>query len=194
MRVYYIRHGQSEGNISNRHHAWSQVSLTEKGKQDAAMAGRLLRNVKFDKVYTSDLIRTIQTQKIALPEVESEALYMLREVNVGNLLGRLVEDCVAEYGESYFANRDVTNFAPYGGESREMLQQRIRKFLTMMEQSDYETVAVFGHGTYIQNMVDVVTGQNHDKKQFPCHNGSVTVLEYVDGYWRILAWNCTEFT
>lgn len=193
MKVYYIRHGQSEGNISDCHHAWSQVSLTEQGKQDAAMAGRLLRNVKFDKVYTSDLIRTIQTRKIALPEVESEALFLLREVNVGNLLGRRVGDCAAEYGESYFANRAETNFAPYGGESREMLQQRIREFLTMMEQSDCETVAVFGHGTYIQNMVDVVTGQVHDKKKFPCHNGSVTVLEFKDGYWRVLAWNCREF-
>ena len=71
MRLYFIRHGQSEGNISDRHNAWAQVSLTEKGKQDAAMAGRILKNVHFDKVYTSDLIRTIQTQKISLPEVES---------------------------------------------------------------------------------------------------------------------------
>ena len=193
MRLYFIRHGQSEGNISDRHNAWAQVSLTEKGKQDAAMAGRILKNVHFDKVYTSDLIRTIQTQKIALPEVESEALFLLREVNVGNLLGRRVGDCAAEYGEEYYANRFATNFAPYGGESYEDLSQRIRQFLTMMENSPYETVAVFGHGTYMTVLLDVVTGQNHDKKQFPCHNGSVTVLEYVDGYWRILAWNCREF-
>jgi len=193
MKLYFIRHGQSEGNINGRHNAWAQVSLTEKGKQDAAMAGRLIRNVHFDKVYTSDLIRTIQTQKIALPDAEAEALFMLREINVGNLLGRRVEDCAAEYGEAYWANRLATDFSPYGGESREDLHRRIREFLTMMEHSDYETVAVFGHGTYIQNVADVVSGQILEKRQFPCDNGSVTILEFKDGFWCINAWNDTEF-
>lgn len=194
MKLYFIRHGQSEGNISGRHNAWAQVSLTEKGKQDAAMAGRLLKNVHFDKVYTSDLIRTIQTQQIALPNAESEALFLLREVNVGNLLGRRIEDCAAEYGEEYYANRFETNFAPYGGESYEDLSQRIRQFLTMMENSSYETVAVFGHGTYMTVLLDVVTGVHHNKRTLSCSNGNVSVFSFRDGVWRLDAWNCTEFT
>ena len=63
----------------------------------------------------------------------------------------------------------------------------------MMEHSDYETVAVFGHGTYIQNVADVVSGQILEKRQFPCDNGSVTILEFKDGFWCINAWNDTEF-
>ena len=193
MKVYFVRHGQSEGNISGRHNAWAQVPLTEKGKADAAMAGRLLKGISFDKVYTSDLIRAIQTKEIAMPDVEYEVLPLLREISVGDLLGRRVGDCAAEYGASYWENRWMSNFAPYGGESREDLHKRIREFLAMLEKTDYENVAVFGHGTYCHNILSAITGMVYDNHQLPCHNGSVSVFEFKDGIWRLESWNCREF-
>jgi broad specificity phosphatase PhoE len=193
MKVYFVRHGQSEGNISGRHNAWSQVPLTEQGRLDAAMAGRMLKGIPFDKVYTSDLIRAIETKEIAMPGVEYEVLPMLREVCVGHLLGRKIEDCAAEYGEIYFTNRWNTDFSPYGGESREELHQRIREFLSMLEKTDYENVAVFGHGTYCHCIFSAITGLFYDSTQLPCHNGSVSVFEFKNGIWRLEAWNCREF-
>lgn len=193
MKVYLIRHGQSEGNISGRHNAWSQVSLTEKGKADAAMAGRLLKGIHFDKVYTSDLIRTIQTKEIALPDAEYEVLPLLREVCVGNLLGRKITDCIEEYGEPYNINRYNTDYSPYGGESREDLHKRILEFFSMLEKTDYENVAVFGHGTYFHCIFSAFTGILYDSRQFPCYNGSVSVMEFKDGFWRLESWNCREF-
>ena len=193
MKVYFVRHGQSEGNISGRHNAWAQVPLTEKGKADAAMAGRLLKGISFDKVYTSDLIRAIQTKEIAMPGVESETLFMLREVCVGNLLGRAAVDCIQEYGEAYLHSRRVTDWSAYGGESREDLHKRIRQFLSMLEKTDYENVAVFGHGTYCHCILSAITGLQYDATQLPCHNGSVSVFEFRDGIWRLESWNCREF-
>ena len=128
-----------------------------------------------------------------MPDAKYEVLPILREVNVGNLLGRRIVDCEAEYGPSYMENRYLTNFAPYGGEDRAALQQRIREFLTMLEQAPYETVAVFGHGTYIMNLLDVITGVHHNKRQICCDNGSVTVIEFDGGLWHLRAWNCREF-
>ena len=191
MKLYFIRHGQSEGNAGRYHNSWLQVNLTEKGKEDARMAGRLLKGIPFDKVYTSDLIRTIQTKEIALPGVESEALEMLREMNVGSLLGRKIDDCAAEYGESYYHNRRVKDYSSYGGESYEMLCDRVRKFLTMMETSGYERVAVFCHRYYMEAVADVVTGARHNNA-LRCTNGSVSVFEFDEGEWYLEAWNCKE--
>lgn len=193
MKVYFVRHGQSEGNISGRHHAWAQVSLTEKGKADAAMAGRLLKGISFDKVYTSDLIRTIQTKEIALPDAQYEPIFLLREVCVGDLLGRLVKDCQAEYGEPYYKSCQAVDFSLYGGESREDLHRRIREFFSMLEKTDYENVAVFGHGTYGHCILSAMTGASYDKFQMPCYNGSVSVFEFKEGIWRLVSWNCHEF-
>lgn len=191
MKLYFIRHGQSEGNAAHFHNSWLQVNLTEQGKEDARMAGRLLKGLSFDKVYTSDLVRTIQTKEIALPGVEAEALKMLREVNIGSLLGRKVADCTAEYGEPYLRSRRVKDYSLYGGESYEMLCDRVREFLTMMEASDYERVAVFCHRIYIEALADVVTGARHDSTML-CSNGSVSVFEFRDGKWYLEVWNCKE--
>ena len=193
MKVYFIRHGQSEGNIGDRHCSWSQVSLTEKGKLDAAMAGRLLKGISFDKVYTSDLIRTIQTKEIALPDAEYEVLPMLREIGVGNLIGRKISDCIAEYGDAYLENRRRTDYSAYGGESREDLHRRIRAFLTMLEQQDYENVAVFCHAGYISCIISAISDYMYESMQLSCQNGSVSVFEFTEGRWRMVSWNCVEF-
>lgn len=193
MKVYFVRHGQSEGNISGRHCSWAQVSLTERGKLDAAMAGRLLKGIPFDKVYTSDLIRTIQTKEIALPDLQHEALPVLREIWVGDLLGRKISDCIEEYGQAYLDNRRRTDYSAYGGESREDLHRRIREFLAMLEQQNYENVAVFSHAGYISCIISAISDYAYEVAQLSCQNGSVSVFEFTDGQWRMVSWNCVEF-
>lgn len=88
MRVYIIRHGESETNRLNCWTGWLDVDLTEKGTEDARKAGKLLEGVEFDKLYASDLIRAKQTLETALPGYEYETSPALREVNVGAIAGK----------------------------------------------------------------------------------------------------------
>ena len=67
MKVYVVRHGESETNKIRHWTGWLDVALTEKGQNDALFARSVLENVHFDKVYTSDLIRAMQTAEIAIP-------------------------------------------------------------------------------------------------------------------------------
>lgn len=55
------RHGESEWNVLGKWTGWTDVGLTPKGVQDAERVGALLRDIDFDAVYTSALIRTHQT-------------------------------------------------------------------------------------------------------------------------------------
>ena len=85
MRVYVIRHGESETNQAKKWTGWLNVHLTDKGKEDAQKAGIFLKNISFDKIYTSDLIRAIETAQNAIPSCRYETSALLREINVGNL-------------------------------------------------------------------------------------------------------------
>ena len=67
MRVYVIRHGESETNLSKRWTGWKAVNLTEKGYEDAKKAGKIIGDVTFDKVFSSDLRRAKETAMTALP-------------------------------------------------------------------------------------------------------------------------------
>lgn len=55
MKVYVIRHGESENNRTERFTGWDDPHLTDRGREDAKKAAELLKNVRFDKIYVSDL-------------------------------------------------------------------------------------------------------------------------------------------
>lgn len=183
MKLYMVRHGQSTNNLERRHGGWSRTPLTEQGVEDAKKAGELLKSVRFDKVYTSDLPRTIQTCKNALPDQEYEPWEILREINVGTLQDRLVTDCEAEFGEKYLENRKIHDYTPWGGENRDQLRIRAKEFLKAMESAGYETVAAFSHGVFIRVCMDVAL--NGIAPGPILNNGGIAVFELRDGIWTV---------
>jgi broad specificity phosphatase PhoE len=191
MKVYFIRHGESEANLEQRHSGWTQVHLTDKGKEDARRAGEILKDVDFDRVFTSDLIRAMETQGIAKPEVEAEVSELIREIHVGHLGGRFKSDCFDEYGDEYIANRDSFEYKPYGGESYQEFCARVDEFKQQLEALDCERVAVFCHGGVINTFLELVLGDRTDRTKIACSNGSVSVFEYKKLSWRLLLWNYT---
>ena len=189
MRVYLVRHGQTYTNLYACHSGWSDVPLTKQGERDALEAGALLKGIKFDRVYSSDLRRAIQTEKIALEGAEAVYSPLLRELNVGFLAGHYVSDCLAKYGEEYVQNKKRYDYSPYGGETYEMLAERVKRFLKQLEELDGSSVAVFCHEGVIRTMVDLIFGFFVPRKSLVCENGSVSVIDYQNGSWRVLEWN-----
>ena len=89
MKVFFVRHGQSEANLKKIYAGQSDVPLTEQGRAEAAAIAPILAPYTFDRVYTSDLSRAIETQEIALPGVKANvASPLIREYDVGNIVGQ----------------------------------------------------------------------------------------------------------
>ena len=72
MRLVLLRHGESTWNKENRFTGWTDVDLTDKGREEAREAGRLMaaEGFEFDVAYTSVLKRAIRTLWIALDEMD----------------------------------------------------------------------------------------------------------------------------
>lgn len=184
MKLYMVRHGQSANNLAHRHAGWSKTELTEQGVEDARRAGKILETVRFDKIYTSDLPRTIQTCQNALPGREWEAWELIREINVGALQDRLVADCAAEYGEKYLESRKIHDYTPWGGENKDLLKIRAAQFLKIMESAEFETVAAFSHGVFIRCCMEVALNGNLAPGSI-LNNGGIAVFEFKDGSWSV---------
>ena len=60
-RLILVRHGQSQWNLENRFTGWVDVPLSKKGIDEANSAGETLKDVKFDTIYVSHMLRAIQT-------------------------------------------------------------------------------------------------------------------------------------
>ena len=71
-KLVLLRHGESTWNKENRFTGWTDVGLTERGREEAVQAGRLLakEGFIFDVTFTSVLKRAIKTLWIALEEMD----------------------------------------------------------------------------------------------------------------------------
>ena len=185
MKVYVIRHGQSETNVHHKWTGWADVNLTEKGRNDAKRAGEILKDIHFDKVFASDLSRAIDTAKNALPGCNPETSPLLREVNVGTLAGNPM-NCITNEQRSQIAQN---GYVAFDGESYEDFYVRINEFKAFLEKLDYENVAVFSHAGWLKAMLDTVVGAKLPRKNIICDNCTVAIYEYDNtNGWRLHSW------
>ncbi len=106
QKLVLVRHGQSQWNLENRFTGWVDAPLTEKGKQEAANAGELLKqqNFQFQKAYTSYLQRAIHTLWSILevtnqPWIPVDKHWRLNERHYGGLQGLNKQETRDKYGE-----------------------------------------------------------------------------------------------
>lgn len=105
-RVVLLRHGESVWNKENLFTGWTDVDLSEKGRQEAQEAGRVLKQqgYVFDVAYTSLLKRAIRTLWITLDEMDLMWIpvfrdWRLNERHYGALQGLNKSETAAKYGE-----------------------------------------------------------------------------------------------
>lgn len=101
-----LRHGQSEWNLQNRFTGWTDVDLTERGREEAKKAGQQIRDSKIevDIVFTSVLTRAIRTMWITLDELGLMYLpvhrsFRLNERHYGALQGLNKAETAEKHGE-----------------------------------------------------------------------------------------------
>lgn len=185
MKLYLIRHGESENNKLGLYTGWTDANLTEKGFEDAKRVRKYIEDVQFDKIYSSDLTRAKKTAETAIPGCVYEETHLLREINLGELEGNKISLCAGIFGEDYLKNIAETNYKPYGGENYEEFMVRVKKFLDMVSESGYENVAAFAHGGFLRRCAYYILGMTIPRKLFPCKNCAIEILEYKDGEWNI---------
>jgi len=104
-RLVLVRHGESTWNRENRFTGWTDVDLTERGREETRRAGRLLKDGGYtlDVAYTSLLKRAIRTLWIVLEETDFmwipvHRAWRLNERHYGALQGLDKAETAARFG------------------------------------------------------------------------------------------------
>jgi len=106
FRLVLVRHGESQWNKENRFTGWVDIDLSEKGREEARKAGKLMRaeGFLFDCAYTSVLKRAIRTLWLGLEEMDAmwlpvQTSWRLNERHYGALQGLDKAETAEKYGE-----------------------------------------------------------------------------------------------
>lgn len=157
-----VRHGESEWNAKGLWTGWTDIKLTEKGKEQAREAANALEDIKFNVAYTSKLERAKHTlEEIEealnysnLPSIEDAAL---NERDYGKLTGERKEDIKAKYGEEQFIKlRRGWDVPISGGETLKDVYNRVVPYYQkniLPNLKSGENVLVVAHGNSLRALV-----------------------------------------
>jgi probable phosphoglycerate mutase len=148
-RVLLIRHGESQGNAERRFGGHSPTPLSRLGHRQAEATARALANERVTAIYSSDLLRAVQTAEplaraTGLEIAQSSAL---RERSVGLMEGLTFEEAAAAHPEEYAAllRRDFERVLTGGESYRQLLDRAAAELDRAIEQHRGGTLALYSH-------------------------------------------------
>lgn len=175
MKLYIIRHGQTESNRGNKLLGITDEGINECGYEQTLKAKENLSEIKFDVTFSSPLKRTLQTARIlSNDEVPIIIDDRLKERGFGSLEGGSSNDKYTSDFWDYYINRD-----DYGVEPLKELFDRTKEFIDDLKQNYADKcVLVVSHAATIRALHYNIVGfdKNTDMLLFKVDNGHV--LEY----------------
>ena len=148
-RVLLIRHGQSMGNAERRFGGHTATPLSALGRAQAEATARALSAEGVTAVYSSDLLRAVETAEplARLTGLEIRRTEAFRERGVGRMEGLTFEEAAERHPEEYAAllRRDFEHVLTGGESYRQMLGRASRELDRAIRENAGGTVAVFSH-------------------------------------------------
>lgn len=209
LTLHFIRHGETYFNLYDRVQGWGDSPLTDLGVEDALRSGRGLKELKFDAIYSSDLLRTIATAELILQENEKTdkdqkiiAMPEFREFFFGSYEGGYNDDAfmaVADHLgydskehllEHVGSNERMDVFHEIDthqhAESSSIFLERLNKGLNkVVEESNgkHRNVLIVAHGGTIHSLFESMIPDLENPPSLL--NGSVSVVHYKDGQYKL---------
>lgn len=150
-RLYVVRHGETEWNVSRRAQGTADIALTDEGRRQAERVAELFRRHRVDAVYSSDLVRALDT---ARPVAEGHGVTVqaeagLREIDQGEWEGLTTDVIRARWPELWGPAR---HYSPRpGGESPSQVRARALAVLErIVRRHPEQTVVIVSHGGTIR--------------------------------------------
>jgi broad specificity phosphatase PhoE len=184
MKLYFVRHGESQANvlrvISNR---GMVHGLTERGKQQAAALATELIGAQVWRIYSSPLLRAVQTAEILSQAIRSplEITDALREFDCGIAEGRSDEAAWAMHQQvfrEWFENKNWDARIEQG-ESFIDMRNKFVPFIerVIRENSNDDNLVFVMHGAIIVCMLPLIL-RNIDSQFAMSHSGGQTNALY----------------
>jgi 2,3-bisphosphoglycerate-dependent phosphoglycerate mutase len=161
-QIVLLRHGESQWNLENRFTGWVDVPLSPKGEEEARSAGLKLKSYRFDRAFTSVLIRANETLRIVLEAIGQTTIPIekdqaLNERMYGDLQGLNKAETAKQYGEQQVKIwRRSYDVRPPNGESLKDTAERVLPYYERRINPHVlagETILIAAHGNSLRALV-----------------------------------------
>ena len=189
MRIYIVRHGETEANKKGYLQGCTDIPLNENGRIIAELTGRGLKGIRFDHCFSSPLIRAKETAEILLRESGNSISVSfddrIKEMNFGSFEGLSVRDEKV----IRFLKELIVDYKFPDGESFQEVIKRTQEFLKeLIAKDDDKTYLVSTHGCALRAMLNFLYEDKDDywHGRVP-YNCCVNIIEVKNGTATLIA-------
>lgn len=200
-RIYFVRHGETEGNLS-KFFQFPETELSPTGLRGAKAVAERFGHLEVDVLVASPFTRAQQTagyisgvvgKPVTTVESFHEALrpHELRGVSHHSEPGQAH---IAEYESEYWTE----TWRPAGAENYKDVLSRVAKSVDFLEKANETNIVVVSHGAFIKMITsflilkkktDLPYIQDVFYSLVSMSNAAITEFEYENGDWRLMMWN-----
>lgn len=164
--VYLVRHGQTDWNAQGITQGQTDVPLNSEGTKQAQTLGQNLKDIKFDAVFSSDLIRAKRTAGIITLErkMAIETTHLLRERRYGKLDGKPYQ-LMQEFHNTWenLSKKERVQYKPY--KDYETDEEIISRFITFLRETAVvyldKTILIVSHGGIMRVLLNHLTEETY---------------------------------
>ncbi len=177
MKIYTVRHGQTEWNKKGLYQGKTDVPLNEEGKKQAMLVKEKLKDKKIDLIISSPLKRAKETAEIISDgKIKIITDSLIVERGLGEYEGSHVND--NGYNANFYWNYKL-NSDEKGVESVRDLLDRAQLFLDKIKQEyDNKNILIVSHGATIRAINYVIVGYCEDEKFLDFDVRNCSLFEY----------------
>lgn len=195
MRLYLVRHGQTAWNLQGKAQGHTDTPLDEVGVAQAIQLAESFRQMSIDQVWTSDLVRSLETAR-SLASVTGSTLEitaLLRERSFGEWEGSQYVE-LHERLRAMSSDQDEFYARPPGGESTADVWERIEGVYQEILGTDCASLAVVSHGGVCAALLaKCLRGSIHTTRSFRFGNTAVSeLLRRPDGFFNLVRYADTS--
>jgi len=194
LEIWWVRHGSTEWNETKRWQGHSNVKLNENGRRQARLLAKKLTGLQFTEVWSSDLERSLETARLALPNISADEIKQdtcLRELNMGVAEGKIWEELTAAEQEAvtaWWEDPYNLNF-PGTEENLRTVTERLTEWRRKLPQEG--RIIVFSHGGLIRAALWDITGIPDYRRRWGMELGNTGIvrIRYSGSFPTLVAFN-----
>lgn len=194
MRIFLVRHGETQGNAEGVYYGHTDLPLTDNGQRQSMAVASYLSGVTFTDVLASHFIRAKETARLIIGDnqVSFQQDNRLNEMNFGEWEMRHFNDIAQNYPDdwSLWVN-DWESACPTGGEPFPHFANRVVEFTDELRgRTNPENLLIVAHqGVLSLMMARLLAMPVKSMWHFPFSQGAYSVLENQGGFISIHVFN-----
>lgn len=197
LRIFLIRHGETEWNKQNRLQGNSDINLSPEGLHQAIMLAEHAPFQHVDAIYSSDLTRAVATANVLAERFDLDVKTMpeLRETNFGDWEGRFISELAEEFPVAFgkFFTDPERCHPPHGETFLEAQARVMIGIREIISNHDDQNIIVVSHGSAIRLILGAALDMPiHKMWAIAQFNMALNVLRVDDGDLTVELMNSTE--